>query len=152
MIDQGICHALAAVDQFGLLHKPNASGLYQTMHGIGFALIVLSLWRLPEGWLMRLLTLAPLVYLGKISYGLYVFHNFCYAVDVPLVEALPWLGFVPGPVLVFAVVVSLAMLSWHLFEGPINRLKDYVPYRRGPRPAPALAGLRVVVSASGGHS
>ena len=125
-----LLHALAAVDQFGLLGRPNAFGLYQTMHGIGFALIVLSLWRLPEGWLMRLLTLAPLVYLGKISYGLYVFHNFCYGVDVWLVEALPWLGVVPGPILVFAVVVGMAILSWHLFEGPINRLKDFVPYRK----------------------
>ena len=84
------------MDQFGLICSRNSSGLCQSLHGVGFALIVLSLWRLPEGWLMRLLTLAPLVYLGKISYGLYVFHNFCYGIDVRLVEALPWLARSPG--------------------------------------------------------
>ncbi len=132
-----LLHALATVDQFGLLGRPNTSGLCQTLHGIGFALIVLSLWRLPEGWLMRLLTLAPFVYLGKISYGLYVFHNFCYGVDDWIGGALPWARVIPGPALVFAVVVGMAMLSWHLFEGPINRHKDRFPYRRTPSARPA---------------
>jgi peptidoglycan/LPS O-acetylase OafA/YrhL len=151
-------HALASADQFGLLlGRPNATGLCPTLHGVGFALVVLALWLLPDGRLMRLLTLAPFVYLGKISYGLYVFHNFCYGVDVPLVEALPWLGVVPGPVLVFAVVVLLASLSWHLFEAPINRLKDWVPYRRGPlaspvRSAPVLVGPPVVAAAGGAQA
>jgi peptidoglycan/LPS O-acetylase OafA/YrhL len=136
-----LLHAIAAADQFALhwIHRPGSAGLYQSLHGSGFALVVLSLWRLPAGWLKRLLTLPPLVYLGQISYGLYVFHNLCYGVDVPLVKALPWLAMVPGPLLVFAVVVGLAMLSWHLVEGPINGLKAFVPYRKPAAPAePAL--------------
>jgi peptidoglycan/LPS O-acetylase OafA/YrhL len=139
-----VLHALAALDQLGLFGRPNATGFCQTLHGVGFALVVLSLWRLPDGRLLRLLTLAPLVYLGRISYGLYVFHNFCRGVDAPLVEALPWLGVVPGPVLTLAVVVSLAMLSWHLFEAPVNRLKGWVPYR--PALAPVVRGPALAAS------
>jgi peptidoglycan/LPS O-acetylase OafA/YrhL len=142
--------ALATVDQFGGFSRPNSLGLSQTLHGVGFALIVLSLWRLPEGRLLRLLTLPPLVYLGRISYGLYVFHNFCYGVDAPIVGALPWLGVVPAPVLTLAVVVGLAMLSWHFFEAPINHLKDWFPYqgRRRPLPSPVLPSPAGVVSSA----
>jgi len=69
---------------------------------------------------MRALTLPPVVYRGRISYGLYVFHYFCYGADGWLVERFPWLGVVPGPVLVFALTLGLAVLSWHLYEAPIN--------------------------------
>ena len=127
-------HGLAAVDQFGthLIHRPGIVGLYQTMHGVGFALVVLAVWRLPEGWVMKALTLRPVVYLGRISYGLYVFHYFCYGADRVLVEWFPWLGVVPGPVVVFAVTLGLAMISWHCYEAPINGMKRWIGYRRAP--------------------
>ena len=79
---------------------------------------------------MKALTLAPVVYLGRISYGLYVFHYFCYGADARLVEWFPWLGVVPGPVLVFAATVGLAVLSWHLVEAPINGMKRWIGYRK----------------------
>ena len=81
----------------------------------------------------RMLDLRPIVYLGRISYGIYAYHMF---VPWMLQKGMRWFGggAIPerGPakfVLATAVTVLLAMASWHFFEGPINRLKRYFPYR-----------------------
>jgi peptidoglycan/LPS O-acetylase OafA/YrhL len=89
----------------------------------------------------RLLEWKPFSYLGKISYGIYALHAF-----VPLL--LIWIGhrfgreYYGAPrlvnfVIVSTVTISLAALSWKLFEGPINNLKRYFPYRDDRRPSPA---------------
>ncbi len=121
---------------FLLLAPQGGRTVYPTLHAIGFALIVLGTWRLEDGWLLRALSVRPVVYLGKISYGLYVFHNFSYGVKRPLVEWLPFLQPVPGTALALAATVAVAMLSWHLFEHPINRLKDRFPYPERGAPGP----------------
>jgi peptidoglycan/LPS O-acetylase OafA/YrhL len=86
------------------------------------------------GWAKVLLEFRPLVYLGTISYGVYVYHNF-----VPVAGAVvrERLGIEPGMpdgnglglfVYVSALTIGVAALSWHVFEKPVNRLKDYFPY------------------------
>jgi peptidoglycan/LPS O-acetylase OafA/YrhL len=85
----------------------------------------------------RALELAPLRYLGTISYGIYVYH-------LMLPELLPRVArrlgypdlFAPLvdqslPFLIFygAATIAIAAVSWHLFEGPINRLKAHFEYR-----------------------
>jgi peptidoglycan/LPS O-acetylase OafA/YrhL len=88
------------------------------------------------GWLGRLLEYRPLPYLGKISYGIYVFHNF---VPPALVSVAGWLGYAyhqPGQLnfLLGSVgSIALAALSWELFERRINGLKRY--FRYGSEPA-----------------
>ena len=91
----------------------------------------------------------PLRYLGKISYGIYVYHNL---VPVPLIAVLSYLGVtyrVPGlKNFVFSAIVTLivAALSWELFERPINRLKrhfEYVPEREPGPTRDALAQVGV---------
>ncbi len=81
------------------------------------------------GQLGVLLNLPPLVYLGKISYGLYVLHPFVETLydHVSTQTMLPqfWLIRIP---LLAAASILLAALSWHLFEYPINKLKRYFPY------------------------
>jgi peptidoglycan/LPS O-acetylase OafA/YrhL len=137
--------AVAGVAEFRFRFLDGVVGatVYPTFHAIGFALIVLGVWRLEDGWLLRLLSIAPVVYLGKISYGLYVFHNFCYGLKRPIVEWLPILRPIPGAAFALAATIVLAMLSWHLFEHPINRLKDRFPYasrarrEKDPLPSPA---------------
>ncbi len=109
-----------------------------------------------RGVVGRVLEFGPLTYLGKISYGIYVFHFF-----IPsLVE---WfraktgisLGYPPEPGLAqfaFITVASIAMasLSWYLMERPINDLKRFFPYaRRRPEPEPAPPGDAVPVGGPG---
>lgn len=84
-----------------------------------------------EGPAGRMLASAPLVYLGRISYGLYLLHK-----PIPSVlracgvdtNAIPvGIGFF----LYTGLAILVASLSWYLFEGPINSLKSRFPYRIG---------------------
>jgi peptidoglycan/LPS O-acetylase OafA/YrhL len=79
---------------------------------------------------LALLRTAPLVYLGTISYGIYLYH-------FPIVKSTEslgrYLGVAPGLALgliEFFLALGIATASWHLIERPILRLKDLVPYRR----------------------
>jgi len=113
-----------------------------TGHRIGHTFLVIFYGALVAGAatgfggpLGRVLVWRPLIYLGTISYGIYVYHYFAPA-------ALHWLGNrVPSVALqsktavlaaytVFTLTLSVA--SWHLFEAPLNRLKSRLPY---PRPS-----------------
>jgi peptidoglycan/LPS O-acetylase OafA/YrhL len=125
-----LLHGLTALDayRFRWLASLGAEGVYQTAHGIAFAVVIFSLWRMPQNFLIRMLSFEPLVYLGKISYGLYVFHNFTYGVQGLLVEVFPAARALSSTGLALLTTIALSMLSWHLFEGPINRLKDRMPY------------------------
>ena len=93
-------------------------------YGIGSALLVFGASRSTNRWVVGTLTLAPVAYLGRISYGLYAFHmpvlrGWTKASLLDVVLPHPWAD--------LALTIGLAALSWRFFEGPINRLKD----RRG---------------------
>lgn len=86
---------------------------------------------------MAFLRLAPLMYVGKISYGVYLYHQFVgYGAER--------LGLAGPPFVEFAVKASITILvasaSWYAFEKPINNLKRHFPYRRQPMTSqPAMA-------------
>jgi peptidoglycan/LPS O-acetylase OafA/YrhL len=81
-----------------------------------------------------------IVYLGKISYGIYLYHNFVFnhyhsleAPNHPVVRLFnkiyrnfPVLEHIPAFqfVVVCALTVLVAAISWHFYEKPINTLKD----------------------------
>ena len=81
----------------------------------------------------------PLVYLGTISYGIYVIH-------VPAWSAFHRLMYVSGYVVPtplqapvgMAIVVGLASISWHVMERPLLLLRKGAPVekRRGPASEP----------------
>jgi peptidoglycan/LPS O-acetylase OafA/YrhL len=45
-----------------------------------------------------------------------------------LIPYVPLIERVPGAVVAFVATVALAMLSWHLMEEPLLRLKRWAPY------------------------
>jgi len=85
----------------------------------------------------RVLELAPVRYLGMISYGIYVYHRILPDLLPRVARRLGHPGlFAPLgdqtlAYLIFysAVSIALAAISWHCFEGPINRMKDRFDYR-----------------------
>lgn len=94
----------------------------------------------------RVLQWSPIVYLGKISYGLYVFHHFFTFVDFPGLFAT--LG-LPAPradlfpvriALQFGLTLAVAAVSWCLFENPLNNLKRHFTLKETE---PKAAGARV---------
>lgn len=73
-----------------------------------------------DGWGSRLLATAPMTYLGKLSYGLYLWHW-------PLLALVRghYLGEAPPAAIWGAVAASIALasLSYHLIETPIRQQK-----------------------------
>lgn len=88
-------------------------------------------WRGAVGWF---LSLPPLVYIGKISLGIYLYHVLVNILLGPRLDAIG-LGIASHNLvhvaLLSAVSVAAAALSWHLMERPLARLKPRVS--RGPR-------------------
>jgi peptidoglycan/LPS O-acetylase OafA/YrhL len=79
----------------------------------------------------RALTLRPLLFVGKVSYGLYVTHIFVFSMlggylDAPLDHWRP--GLVTNSIIVavrLAAAIGFAALLWFNFEKPILGLKRY---------------------------
>lgn len=82
------------------------------------------------GWFLQL---PPLIFIGKISYGIYVLHNFVPELTKRFFAfahiPYPW----DSPAIQFALLASLSVLiatiSWYTLERPLNNLKRYYPYR-----------------------
>jgi peptidoglycan/LPS O-acetylase OafA/YrhL len=109
-----------------------------------FVLAAVDGFRGPLGWA---LLLRPVVYLGTISYGIYVVHYFV-PESIALIEQRfnIWLRFPPFGVwrllYLSTVSVAAAALSWRVMEAPINALKRYVPYApTRPRRSAVASGI-----------
>jgi peptidoglycan/LPS O-acetylase OafA/YrhL len=73
-----------------------------------------------------LLEAKPLLYCGKISYGIYVYHNFMpvAALEFCVRFHLAYPQQPGASLVIFGILtVLVATLSWVLFEQPINNLK-----------------------------
>lgn len=76
-------------------------------------------------------------YIGKISYGLYLYHMILFRMKMDYVEAH---GLVGSRVLDWAVLAAsflLAAISWHALERPILAWKDRFAYRGEPWRTPS---------------
>ena len=76
----------------------------------------------------RLLEAKPILYVGKISYGLYVYHVFVPPALEPLLTrtGIALAGNTLTSFAVYSLItLVIASASWTLFEHPINRLKRH---------------------------
>jgi peptidoglycan/LPS O-acetylase OafA/YrhL len=77
-----------------------------------------------RGVLGRMFSFPPSIYLGRISYGLYVYHYFVPGAMAPLfhrchiAERGVWFGLI-----CLATTVAVSTVSWFVLERPINALK-----------------------------
>ena len=114
---------LAAAGIIGLIlvGTDQASWLY---HGgfLAFAslsvALIASIQARPESWIARMLAWPPAVWVGKISYGLYLWHWPVYVVLSPTRVGLSGLALLT---LRFAVTFGLATASYYLVEMPVRR-------------------------------
>lgn len=98
--------------------------------GGGLAVSIMAAWiiaALANGGtvLGRLLALPPMVYLGTISYGLYLWHW-------PLLGLAREIGIDHPAWTATLATLAISALSWHFLEAPILRFKNWTPrpYRR----------------------
>jgi peptidoglycan/LPS O-acetylase OafA/YrhL len=99
----------------------NASG-YETGLVLVSAAIVGWAWTRPH---QPILSIAPLVWIGTISYGVYVWHEagltLLYQLGLPIIPD-GW----PIFLMKLSLGVGLAALTWYAFERPINQLKNHI--------------------------
>jgi peptidoglycan/LPS O-acetylase OafA/YrhL len=95
----------------------------QTFLSISFACIVAAAGERMSGLLGRTLECRPLVGLGIISYGVYVYHPFAPSVVKAALLALEAPDYLASGAALFALCTALtllvAVLSWFLMERPI---------------------------------
>ncbi len=98
-----------------------------TFLSIAFLWLIAGATKGFRGFVGKIMNSNTLIYLGKISYGMYVYHLFVpwglYEVwGLPQPENEVW-----NFMLLMGATVSLASLSWRVFEKPIHDLKRYIP-------------------------
>jgi peptidoglycan/LPS O-acetylase OafA/YrhL len=101
-----------------------------TAFAVGIGLLLLAVVVRPGSLLARILGLPPLVFVGKISYALYLWHN------------IILVAFQHGPVAVKVVLsFAAAIASYYVVELPFLRLKrrDRARVDAGEAAPPAAA-------------
>ena len=74
----------------------------------------------------------PLVYLGVISYGIYLYHWPILLLVRHLTPSIPGLWRAPG-LIVLAATLAVSAASWRWIEQWFLKWKKYFPYGEGPR-------------------
>lgn len=85
---------------------------------VAVAIVIADVTSRPDGWLSRVLSVQPLVAVGKISYGLYLWHWPVYVFLNGESTGVTGIGLL---LVRLAVTVSLATASYHLIEMPVRR-------------------------------
>ena len=94
--------------------------------GLATAATVLALWQRPASLGSRIFAWRPFAYLGQISYGLYLFHPNCIGWSSQYFGKYNLSNALVGLLVTFGV----AILSWQVFEKPINNLKNRFGYEK----------------------
>ena len=113
--------------------------LTESVDGVFLAwLLAISLGGI-NGKYGRLLSWPPVVYVGRISYGIYVYHVFVIIIVSPLLVpyGLSTEHFAAARIVVLlALTLVLSSLSWHFLERPFLAWKEALKPRGYPEMTP----------------
>lgn len=85
----------------------------------------LILWALRPGYLARILSIRPFREIGKVSYGLYLYHMLIPDLFYQLMNRLHITIYDPFHIYGILVLFAFSFISYHVFEKPIQSLKRY---------------------------
>lgn len=123
---------LTGMDSIGLIEMFEIHRYFQPILVFLFSVIVMMLWRCSDDGLGKVLsTQKILVYIGKISYGVYLYHMVAHFLtwDVLLVNVEHWPKLVKYSLrlLVFlSLTLIIATLSYYLVERPFLKRKKHL--------------------------
>jgi peptidoglycan/LPS O-acetylase OafA/YrhL len=106
--------------------------LFETCTGLFFCWVVSGASMGFRGPVGALLESRPMVYCGKISYGIYMYQPFAGSLVKRFCDKIGFNLTQPGwldLLLVAVASILMASLSWYLLEAPINKLKRLFSYR-----------------------
>ena len=155
--------AVIAISAFGLAASPMAGPAGLAPGTLGQFLVKVSMGAVVAGALLaplvldtpdtshRLLGSAPMVTLGRWSYGLFVWHLAALAMVFPIIGEFPFNGHMPV-VLVLTLVIgfAIAAVSYALIESPCRNALRRWEYRRAGAQRPGDGGSRGRSAATGG--
>jgi peptidoglycan/LPS O-acetylase OafA/YrhL len=109
-------------NQLSFLNDLRAAGQF-SLFGLGSAVVIGYLhFANPRSVAMRIMSFTPFVMIGRISYGVYLWH---FPVFVIVNGALGWRPLNAQVLaLEFAITFAVAAISFAFFERPLLRLKD----------------------------
>jgi peptidoglycan/LPS O-acetylase OafA/YrhL len=90
----------------------------------GLGVVVVAIWG--QGWLRAALSYSRMVWLGKISYGLYMYHEFALWTRDRLYNGLPWFANKDEilAITTLALTIALAAASYYGYERRFLQLKQ----------------------------
>ena len=140
--------AAAAVGWFLCVVRGQSTALYRGGFVALAALVVIviaSVSLVPRGVLARALSVAPLRYLGQISYGIYLWH---WPLFLLLTRERTGASGVGLLALRCGVTLAVSVLSYHLIELPIRRGQFRLPRPRVTAPLAMAALVGILIAAS----
>jgi peptidoglycan/LPS O-acetylase OafA/YrhL len=113
------------------------------------ALVIAGVTLAPTGLPARVLSVRPLTFVGRISYGLYLWH---WPIFLVLDHARTGLGIYSLFALRLAVTFAFAIASWYLVETPVRQMTfgSWRSWSWVPVGAVAVVGVLLVTTVSSG--
>jgi peptidoglycan/LPS O-acetylase OafA/YrhL len=125
---------VAALAAFGPSAKLQCL-VWESVSNFGIALLIWRVVNQPEGWAGQVLNARPVVFVGVLSYSLYLWQQ-------PFFNRESTLGFTRFPLNILAAI-SLALCSYYIVERPAlrlrTRLERWLRARQGTAVPPGLS-------------
>lgn len=128
ILSLGLILALSITYELKIIEDEAIQRWFLPVLSIQFSIFIAMLWYGKKDWIVRLLSWTPLAYIGKISYGIYLYHMLAHYLtwQVLLDQINDWPRYpkMGLRLIVYGVLsVAIAAFSYHFYEKPFLRIK-----------------------------